>query len=199
MRRSCATRRRRPCRSPSWSSRGSRSAARGARAPRRTPRTACESRGRRAAARRSPRATCARRARAAPDRDRRSARGCRRRRWRRASGTGRRRSSAKRRSSACCVSRANSAIPVRAPQHLDDVPARAGEQRLQLLDDLAVAAHRTVEPLQVAVDDEGEVVELLARGERQRGDRTRARPSRRRRTRPTRGGRAVSARPRCSR
>ena len=33
----------------------------------------------------------------------------------------------------------------------------------QLLDDLAVAAHRPVEALQVAVDDEDEVVELLAR------------------------------------
>ena len=64
-------------------------------------------------------------------------------------------------------------IPVGAPQHLDDVPPRAGEQRLELLDDLAVAAHGPVEPLQVAVDDEGQVVELLARGERQRADRLR--------------------------
>ncbi len=56
-------------------------------------------------------------------------------------------------------------IPVRAPDHLDDVPARAAEVRLQLLDDLPVAAHRTVEPLQVAVDDEDQVVEPLARRE----------------------------------
>ena len=35
--------------------------------------------------------------------------------------------------------------------------------RLELLDDLAVAAHRTVEALQVAVDDEDQVVERLAR------------------------------------
>ena len=62
-------------------------------------------------------------------------------------------------------------VPVRAPQHLDDVPARAGEQRLQLLHDLAVAAHRAVQALQVAVDDEAEVVQLLARGQRQAGDR----------------------------
>ena len=47
--------------------------------------------------------------------------------------------------------------------HLDDVPAGAAEDRLELLDDLAVAAHRAVEPLQVAVDDEDQVVELLAR------------------------------------
>jgi hypothetical protein len=33
----------------------------------------------------------------------------------------------------------------------------------EFLDDLAVAAHRAVEPLEVAVDDEDQVVELLAR------------------------------------
>ena len=60
---------------------------------------------------------------------------------------------------------ASSAIPIAAPQHLDDVPAGAAEDRFELLDDLAVAADRTVEPLQVAVDDEDQVVELLARRE----------------------------------
>ena len=64
-------------------------------------------------------------------------------------------------------------IPVRAPQTLDDVPARAAEHGLELLDDLAVAAHRAVQPLQVAVDDEDQVVELLARGERDRSERFR--------------------------
>ncbi len=58
-------------------------------------------------------------------------------------------------------------VPLTAPDHLDHVPAGAGEDRLQLLDDLAVAAHRAVEPLQVAVDHERQVVELLARGKRQ--------------------------------
>ena len=53
-------------------------------------------------------------------------------------------------------------VPAAAPDDLDDVPAGAAEERLELLDDLAVAAHRAVEALQVAVDDEGEVVELLA-------------------------------------
>ena len=43
--------------------------------------------------------------------------------------------------------------------------------RLELLDDLAVAAHRTVEALQVAVDDEDQVVELLACRDRQPGHR----------------------------
>ena len=54
-------------------------------------------------------------------------------------------------------------IPLAAPDHLDDVPAGAAEGRFEFLDDLAVAANRTVEPLKVAVDDEDEVVELFAR------------------------------------
>ena len=58
-------------------------------------------------------------------------------------------------------------VPPAAPDHLDHVPARAAEDRLELLDDLAVAAHRPVEALQVAVDDEDQVVELLARRDRQ--------------------------------
>ena len=56
-------------------------------------------------------------------------------------------------------------IPFAAPDHLDDVPARAAEERLQLLDDFAVAANRAVEALQVAVDDEGQVVQRLQRGD----------------------------------
>ncbi len=62
-------------------------------------------------------------------------------------------------------------IPTRAPQDLDDVPAGAAEDALELLNDLAVAAHRPVEPLQVGVDDEDEVVELFARGQREAGER----------------------------
>ncbi len=57
-------------------------------------------------------------------------------------------------------------VPLAAPDHLDDVPPGAAEDRLELLDDLAVAADRAVEPLQIAVDDEDQVVELLAGGER---------------------------------
>ena len=57
------------------------------------------------------------------------------------------------RSSALAASRANRASQSDAPQDLDHVPARAEEQRFELLDDLAVAAHRPVEALQVAVDD----------------------------------------------
>ena len=64
-------------------------------------------------------------------------------------------------------------VPARAPDHLDDVPARAAEVGLELLDDLAVAAHRAVEALQVAVDDEDQVVEALAAGHRDRAQRFR--------------------------
>src|ERR1700685_3522718 len=53
-------------------------------------------------------------------------------------------------------------VPLASPDHLDDVPAGAAEDALQLLDDLPVAAHRPVETLQVAVDDKREVVELFA-------------------------------------
>ena len=56
-------------------------------------------------------------------------------------------------------------IPLAAPHHLDDVPAGAAEEGLQLLNDLAVAAHRPVESLQVAVDDEGQVVQAFERGD----------------------------------
>ena len=57
-------------------------------------------------------------------------------------------------------------VPVASPDDLDGVPPRPAERRLELLDDLPVPAHRPVEPLQVAVDDEDQVVELLARGQR---------------------------------
>src|SRR5262249_49194475 len=56
-------------------------------------------------------------------------------------------------------------VPVGAPDDLDAVPARAAEGGLQLLDDLAVAADGAVETLQVAVDDEDQVVEPLAGGQ----------------------------------
>ena len=55
-------------------------------------------------------------------------------------------------------------VPLATPDHLDDVPPGAAEERLQLLDDLAVAPDRAVEALQVAVDYEGEVVQALDGG-----------------------------------
>ena len=56
-------------------------------------------------------------------------------------------------------------VPVRTPDDLDDVPAGAAEDAFEFVDDALVAAHRAVEPLQVAVDDEDQVVELFARAE----------------------------------
>ena len=56
-------------------------------------------------------------------------------------------------------------VPVRAPNHLDDLPARTVKRAFEFLDDLAVAAYRPIQTLQVAVDDEDEVVEPLPRGE----------------------------------
>ncbi len=58
-------------------------------------------------------------------------------------------------------------VPAAAPDDLDDVPAGAAEEALELLDDLAVAADRAVEALEVAVDDERQVVEALVRGDLQ--------------------------------
>src|SRR5690606_24358411 len=53
-------------------------------------------------------------------------------------------------------------IPAAAPQHLDNVPAGTTEYTFEFLDDLAVAAYRPVETLQVTVDDEDKVVEFFA-------------------------------------
>src|SRR6185503_214802 len=62
-------------------------------------------------------------------------------------------------------------VPFAGPDDLDHIPAGAAEGGLELLDDLAVAAARAVEPLEVAVDDERQVVEALAGGEAQRSER----------------------------
>src|SRR5581483_358172 len=62
-------------------------------------------------------------------------------------------------------------IPLASPQDLDDVPAGAAEGGFELLNDLAVSANRTIEPLEIAVDDEDEVVELLAGGQRDGAER----------------------------
>ncbi len=61
-------------------------------------------------------------------------------------------------------------VPVAAPDHLDNVPAGAAELRLEFLDDLAVAPDRAVQPLQVAVDHEGKVVEFLPGGHADRAE-----------------------------
>ena len=58
-------------------------------------------------------------------------------------------------------------VPVAAPDQLDHIPAGPRKQLLQLVDDAAVAAHRPVQALQVAVDDPHQVVELFARSQRE--------------------------------
>ena len=67
----------------------------------------------------------------------------------------------------------NQGVPIGAPDHLDDVPTGAAENRFQFLNDFSVAAHWAVEPLQVAVHDEDQVVEPLARSQRDRTQRLR--------------------------
>src|SRR5690606_27450948 len=64
-------------------------------------------------------------------------------------------------------------VPPGAPDDLDHVPARALERGLELLNDLAVAADRAVEALQVAVDHEDQIVEPLAHRHRDRAHRFR--------------------------
>ena len=54
-------------------------------------------------------------------------------------------------------------IPLASPQNLNDVPASAAKRRFQLLNNLPIAADRPVEPVQTAVDDKIQIVELLAR------------------------------------
>ena len=59
-------------------------------------------------------------------------------------------------------------IPLAAPHHLDDVPACATEHTFQFLNDLAVAAHWAIQTLQVAVNDEDQIVQAFATGHRDR-------------------------------
>ena len=56
-------------------------------------------------------------------------------------------------------------VPVAAPDQLDHVPARAAELAFELLDDLAVAAHWAVQPLQVAVHNKNKVIEIFPGGQ----------------------------------
>ena len=54
------------------------------------------------------------------------------------------------------------AIPVAAPHQFDDMPASAGKQFFQLIDDAAIAAHRAIEALQIAVHHPHQVVQIFA-------------------------------------
>ena len=53
-------------------------------------------------------------------------------------------------------------IPFASPYNLDDIPTCATEDRLKFLNDLAITADRSVEALQVAVDNKVKVVESFA-------------------------------------
>src|SRR6185312_1257941 len=59
-------------------------------------------------------------------------------------------------------------VPLVAPDDLDDVPTSAAEVAFEFLNDFSVAAHRAVEALQIAVNDEDQIVEPFASGERDR-------------------------------
>jgi len=59
-------------------------------------------------------------------------------------------------------------IPVGTPDDFDHVPACAPEKCFEFLDDLAVATDRAVQPLQIAIDDPGQIVEFLSGGESDR-------------------------------
>src|ERR1017187_10513151 len=56
-------------------------------------------------------------------------------------------------------------VPVRTPDHLDYVPPRATENAFQFIDDPAVAAHRSIKAVKVAVDNEYKVVQPLEGGD----------------------------------
>src|SRR6185437_2532466 len=56
-------------------------------------------------------------------------------------------------------------IPVAVPDDLDHVPALVVEDTFEFVDDLSISPYRLIQPLQVAVDDKDEVVELYARGD----------------------------------
>src|SRR6202022_3946481 len=64
-------------------------------------------------------------------------------------------------------------IPITAPDHLNHVPAGPAEISLQLLDYLPVAADRTIEALEIAIDDEDQIVQPFTHGQRYRAKRFR--------------------------
>ncbi len=52
-------------------------------------------------------------------------------------------------------------VPIAAPYQLNDSPARTPKTRFEFLNDLSIAPHGTIEPLQIAIDHENQVVETL--------------------------------------
>ncbi len=57
------------------------------------------------------------------------------------------------------------AVPIAAPDQFDDVPTGTAKQFFQLVNNAAIAPHRAVQPLQVAVDHPHQVIQLLARSQ----------------------------------
>ena len=59
-------------------------------------------------------------------------------------------------------------IPIRSPEDFNAIPAGATERSFEFLNDFSVAADGTIEPLEIAVDHENEIVEFFAGRERDR-------------------------------
>ena len=55
-------------------------------------------------------------------------------------------------------------VPLAAPDNFDDIPASAAEAAFEFLNDFAVTAHRAIEALQVAVNNQYQIVEFFTRG-----------------------------------
>ena len=53
-------------------------------------------------------------------------------------------------------------IPARTPDDLENIPAGTAKCCLEFLDNFAVAAYRSVQALQIAIDDENKIVEPFA-------------------------------------
>ena len=64
-------------------------------------------------------------------------------------------------------------VPHPPPNNFDHIPASAAEYAFKLLDDLAVTSNRTIQALQIAVNDENEIVQLLSPRQRDRALRLR--------------------------
>ena len=59
-------------------------------------------------------------------------------------------------------------VPVISPDDFNAIPSGPAERRFELLNDLTIAANRTVQPLQVAIDDPDKVVQSFTRAQRNR-------------------------------
>src|SRR5881394_2421217 len=53
-------------------------------------------------------------------------------------------------------------VPSGTPDDLNDIPACAPEGGFQFVDDFSIAAHRAIEPLEIAVHHKDQVIELFA-------------------------------------